>query len=608
MKRKNKEPIQPKKQSNLRILKSFLRGSIHLFLISIFASLIVTLANMVFPKIIGVTVDSVIGTEPITSPFIQRIVDFFGGVEFLKTRLWIPALCVLATGLVAALFRFINMHFNGKGAERLMRTMRNDLYGKIQRLPYRWFTQNQTGDIIQRCTSDTETVRQFISEQLTSLMRVFILIFFIMLFMFSVNTTLAIVALASIPVVVGGSMFFYGKASKYFTQCDENEGKLSAMAQENLTGVRVIRAFGQENKERERFERQNVYYTGLWIRLSKLLSAFWAYGDFITALQVMLIVVLGAVECVNGNLTTGGFITAISYNAMLIWPVRSLGRMLSGMSKAGVSVKRIAYIMNSEEEKDKPGAVDTDMRGDIEFSHVSFAYDETPVLQDVSFRIPSGSVFGILGGTGSGKSTITLLLTKLYNLKPDSGEITVGGVNVADIRMESLRKNTGIVLQEPFLFSRTLAENIGITREEYSMTDISAASDAACLSSAVAEFTKGYDTVVGERGVTLSGGQKQRAAIARILLQKTPVMIFDDSLSAVDAETDKAIRKSLKENFPGSTVILVSHRITTLMDADDVIVLENGRIAEEGNHEQLLAKKGIYAHVYALQTGKTEVI
>ena len=287
---------------------------------------------------------------------------------------------------------------------------------------------------------------------------------------------------------------------------------------------------------------------------------------------------------------------------MLIWPVRQLGRVISEMSKAGVSVDRIRYIMNSDVEHDKPQTVETDMHGDIVFDHVSFGYDpDIPVVKDISLTIKGGSTFGILGSTGSGKTTLMHLMNRLYELPEENGHITIGGVDINDMAAKYVRENIGMVLQEPFLFSRTIAENIGITDRQMPLEEVRKAARIACVDDAITEFKNGYDTIVGERGVTLSGGQKQRTAIARMLTQKTPIMVFDDSLSAVDAETDAKIRAQLHENLGSSTVILISHRVTTLMQADTIVVLDKGRIVEMGSPAELLQKGGVYARIYDMQ-------
>lgn len=588
--------------TGVSLILDFLRGSIRYFAISIFAALCVTGLDMLSPQLIRTTVDCILGDEELKLPvFLMELISGIGGVEYLRGHLWLIGGLILLLALFSVMFRYLFMLFNAKGAESLVETMRNRLFSHIQRLPFSWHMQNQTGDIIQRCTSDVDMVKNFVSEQLTSVFRIVILIVLSLVFMFSMNPKLTLVALASIPVIIAYSTYFHSRISSQFMKCDENEGILSTIAQENLTGVRVVRAFGREKYEKDRFERQNNIYTDMWIKLCGYLALFWGSGDLISGLQVMLIVILGSVFCVRGRMTAGEFIAFISYNAMLTWPVRSLGRMISEMSKAGVSIERIRYIMNSPAEQDKPDACTPDMHGDIEFHNVSFAYGETPVLSDISFRIPQGTTFGILGGTGSGKSTLMHLMNRLYDLPEENGRITIGGIDIADMKGSWVRSHIGMVLQESFLFSRTIAENIGITHRDMSLSDIRWAASVACVDESISDFTNGYDTVVGERGVTLSGGQKQRTAIARMLTQRTPIMVFDDSLSAVDSETDAKIRQALRKNLGDSTVILISHRITTLMQAECILVLDKGRIAEMGSHEELMKKDGIYRRIYDMQ-------
>ena len=312
-------------------------------------------------------------------------------------------------------------------------------------------------------------------------------------------------------------------------------------------------------------------------------------------------IIAGVVEAVNGGLTLGEFLVFVSYSSSLAWPIRSLGRVLAEMSKAGVSIDRVGYILNSEPENGRGNELCPPMTGDIEFKHVTFGYEGSEVLHDVSFTIPAGTTFAILGGTGSGKSTLVHLLDRLYDLGEGQGEISVGGVDIRDIDRGYLRRHIGLVLQEPFLFSRTIAENISAARPGAEEADIRRAAGIACVDEAITEFADGYGTMVGERGVTLSGGQKQRVAIARMLMQGAPIMAFDDSLSAVDAETDAKIRAELAHNLGSATVILISHRITTLMQAQRILVLSEGRVADIGTHEELISRPGIYRDIYDIQ-------
>ncbi len=591
------------------LLLYFLKGNKRYFARAVIFAALLALLDLVNPKIIEFTVDSVINDKvPELPRIVESIVNAVGGVGFLRGHLYLIGLAVLIVAGAGALMRYLFRISNATGAESLVKRMRDLLYDHIIHLPFSWHGENQTGDIIQRCTSDVDVIRSFISDQLTSLFRISVLIVLAMYFMVSIEWRLALVSAAFIPVIMGYSYFFHSKIGESFQKVDIMEGQLSAIAQENLTGVRVVRAFGREKYERERFENHNRKYVGAWVNLMQILSRFWATGDLFSGLQVMLIVVFGAWFAVNSTMTAGEFIAFVSYNAMLTWPVRMLGRVISELSKAGISIDRIRYIMNSPVEKDRDGAETPPMNRDIVFDHVSFSYGEKSpeVLDDVSFTVKAGSTVGILGGTGSGKSTLMYLLDRLYNLKPDEGRITVGGVDIADIRMEWIRKNVGMVLQEPYLFSRTLAENIAITQESVNMDKIRHAARMAMLDDTIGKFTKGYETFVGERGVTLSGGQKQRAAIAQMLIRQPAVMVFDDSLSAVDAETDAKIRHALEKETGDSTVILIAHRITTLMKADNIIVLDHGRVAESGTHEELLAMNGQYKRIYDLQKPEEE--
>ena len=596
--------------NKLSLIWRFLNGSKRYFVLSFLVGALMIFADMISPQIIRAAVDNAIGgNEPTFGPAVMKLVDALGGFAYLGQHLWIMALAILAVSLVKVVSQYGFLIFNTRAGETLVKTMRDTLYTHIERLPFSWHMKNHTGDIIQRCTSDIDTTRNFVAGQMTQLFRIIILLALSVTFMISMNAWLCLIALAPMPVIIWYSFQFHQKIGAGFKECDEAEGRLSAMAQENLTGVRVVRAFGRERYERDRFENHNANYTNLWVRLGKVMARFWSVADILSGLQVMLVVVFGVLFCLKGNMTSGEYIAFLSYNGMLVWPIRMLGRMIADMSKAGVAIDRIGYIINSEVEKDRETAGTPDVTGDICFEHVNFAYDGCPqMLHDIHFTMKSGTTLGILGGTGSGKSTMMLLLDRLYDLPEDSGRITIGGVDIRDIKLEHLRKNIGIVLQEPFLFSRTLRENLSITDADLTLTDIREAARAACLDETIEGFTKGYETFVGERGVTLSGGQKQRAAIARTLTQQTPIMIFDDSLSAVDAETDAKIRTALEKRFGSASIILISHRITTLSKCDQIIVLDRGRIAEMGTPDELRVSGGLYQRIYEIQSLSSEEV
>ena len=588
----------------------FVKENLWLFGLGLLCSMLNTAFNSLTPQIIRMTVDSIIGSEELPGWFtalgLQRLLQ--GDTARV---LLLAAAAVLAAAILSGVFSFLARINTARASENAIKSLRDALYGHIQKLPFSWHTAHQTGEIIQRCTSDVEVIRNFVSAQMVEVFRIVFLIVMTMAIMFSMNVKISLVVAVFIPIIALYSFFFSSKISKRFMDADIAEGKLSSTVQENLTGVRVVRAFGRENFEIERFDERNNHFADLWIRLGHMMTTYWSTGDFIMALQVLTVICVGTVSAVHGEITLGEFLAFVSYNATLTWPVRSLGKILAEMSKTGVSLERVSYILLAEPEHDPPRALQPPMDKDISFEHVTFGYEnQKPVLDDVTFTIPAGSTFAILGGTGSGKTTLMHLLNRLYDLEPGCGRITIGGVDISRIGRGYLRKNVAIVLQEPFLFSRTIRENIGITAQERDrdamLEYVRAAARSACVDEAIEGLAQGYETVVGERGVTLSGGQKQRVAIARMLTQNAPVMIFDDSLSAVDAETDAKIRQQLKEKMGSATTILISHRITTLMQADRILVLDNGRVADLGTHEELIARPGIYRDIYEIQMNNAD--
>lgn len=575
------------KNRKIQLTFRFFKGAKRYFAVAVIASFVTTVFNSLTPQIFRFTIDSVLDGDK---------------YPYLSEHLWVIAGVLVGVAMLSGVSMFFSRFFTARAGENFAENMRNALYTHVQRLPSAWHDKNQTGDIIQRCTSDVEVIRNFVVTQLLEVFRTVFLIGVSFAMMWSMNRKLSSIVLLFVPVIVAYSAIFYRLIARRFTDADEAEGELSTVVQENATGVRVVRAFGREQYEMERFRKKNDAFAKLWIRLGTLSGLYWGIGDLITGLQVITVIVVGALEAVNGYISVGEFIAFASYNTALVWPVRGLGRILSDMSKAGVSFERVDYIIKAEEEAYGQQEEEKLSHFDISFSNVTFSYEEgQKVLSDVSFHIPQGKIFGILGGTGSGKSTVTQLLARFYELKEGEGRISLGGQDIRQIPLEILRKNVAMVLQEPFLYSRTIRENIAASNPDATFEEIRSAAKIACVDDAIMSFPDGYDTLVGERGVTLSGGQRQRVAIARMLLQKAPVLIFDDSLSAVDAETDSLIRKALSTHMKDSTVILISHRITTLMAADEIMVLKQGRAEEMGTHSELIAQNGIYRKIYEIQ-------
>lgn len=580
-----------KKNNRINLIMRFAKGSMRYFLVVLFASFASTILNALIPKIFSFTIDSVLRQD---------------GIGFLKSHLWILSLIVIGIALFNGVAVYLYRTYTAKAGESFAKNMRDMLFYHIQRLPMSWQNENQTGDMIQRCTADVEVIRSFVVNQVLEVFRTVFLVVISFAMMMSMNVKLSLMALLFVPIIILYSAIFYHLIAKNFTKADEAEGELSTVVQENATGVRVVRAFGREQFEIDRFDEKNQEYASLWIRLGTLSGLYWGIGDLITGLQVIFIIVMGTVEAVHGQITPGEFVAFASYHTTLVWPIRGLGRILSEMSKAGVSFDRVNYILDAKEEEMEAGEEYPEKK-DIVFSHVTFGYEDGQnVLQDVSFHMEEGKTYGILGGTGSGKSTLVHLLDHLYEI--EEGTISIGGTDLKQIPKQWLRRQIGLVLQEPYLFSRTIGENIAAACPGAGMEEIRNAARIACMDEDIMGFPDQYETMVGERGVTLSGGQRQRIAIARMLLSKAPIVVFDDSLSAVDADTDYQIRQALKKNLSEATVILISHRITTLMDADEILVLHHGQVKERGTHHDLIHQEGIYKQIYEIQMNQDDRI
>ncbi len=592
----------------------FAHGAKRYFACAILFACLSALADMIRPKIIEYTVDGILGNSADSLPaFFLDALAPYGGLSFLRSHLWIPAVAVIAVTLLAVSLRYVYEMCVVRGGETFVCTMRNHLFSHIEHLSVDWHSAHKTGDIIQRCTTDVEMVKTFLSDQFARFFSMLMTIVLALVFMFRIQWQLTLLALASVPLIIGVSLWFHKGITKGFLECDENEGVLSTIAQENLSGVRVVRAFGKERFERQKFAEQNEVVTDRWVALGRFMTIFFFFIDLLSGIVLLLLLALGSVMCVRGNLTVGALIALISYMTMLLRPVRMMGRVLSEMSKTGVSVQRLFEIMHAplEEDVTKKAADGSakeapPLNRDIVFDHVTFAYPNQPALfRDVSFQIKAGTTLGILGTTGSGKSTLIQLLSRFYTLPSENGTISIGGVDIREISASWLRQNIGYVMQEPYLFSRSIEDNILITKTDDpdAKKRLSHVTNLAALTETIAHFPKGYQTFVGERGVTLSGGQKQRTAIARALITDAPILIFDDSLSAVDAETDALIRRNLKASMEQATVILISHRISTLMEADQILVLKDGAIADRGTHEELLEHPGLYRDIYDIQSG-----
>ena len=577
------------------------------FLWALIATIMMVIIGFLTPLLLSEIVDSILGSEPFTMPdFLMNPINALGGRDFLRQNLWIPALALILMNIVNGVFTFIKGRSSAIASENIARKLRNDLYRHLQHLPFAYHVKAQAGELIQRCTSDVDTIRRFLAVQVMEVVNTVLMVVIAMSILLPRSVPITLYSLILVPPLFCFATWFFKMVHKSFEVADEADGVLNAVLQENLSGVRVVRAFGQQEREVEKFDRVNNDLRKKNLRLNELLAIYWGGGDAISMTQTLLTLVVCIIYACNGWITVGTLIVFTSTLGMLLFPIRQLGRTLSDAGKAMVSMKRVQAILHEEAEPDEPNALKPDLHGDIVFDHVSFAYpdDNVPVLRDVSFTIPVGKTAAVLGGTGSGKSTMMYLLQRLY--APTSGKITIGGVDIQQIDRKYLRAHVGLILQEPFLYSKSIRENVGITAPEQEAERIEHAADIASASGFIAKADKGWETVVGERGVTLSGGQKQRIAIARTLLKDNNILIFDDSLSAVDTETDAQIRAALRHEQKDVTTLIISHRVTTLSQADLILVLENGQITQQGTHAELCSQPGLYQRINSIQNALEE--
>ena len=591
-----------------RLMGQLISKNKWLFLGAAVCTLMAVVMDYVTPLLLAETLDYYLSDKPSTMPaFVNQWVDALGGPEFMARNLWIVGLILVLLNIVGGAFNYGKARFQSMAGENVALTLRERLYHHIQRLPFSYHVKAETGDLIQRCTSDVDTVRRTLANQLMAIFWSVLMVAVALTVLFAKDWRLALLSMIMVPALFIFAYMFFNWVHKSFTKADEAEGKMSAVLQENLTGVRVVRAFGQQQYEVEKFDRVSDDYRDKSFKSNKLLSVYWSVSDALSMAQSCITLLVCVFFAARGEITVGTMVVFTSYVGKLLWPIRQLGRTLSDISKSFVALSRIDEVLQEQEEPEEKDAVKPSLRGDIVFDHVSFGYDnQRDVLQDMTFTIPQGKTVAILGATGSGKSSIVHLLQRLF--APKAGRITIGGVDIGKIDRSYLRSRVGLVLQEPFLYSKSIRDNVGIAVKEPSQEEIDqAARDAAALDF-ILQSENGWETVVGERGVTLSGGQKQRVAIARTLMKQNDILIFDDSLSAVDTETDAAIRKALKEHSKDTTTIIISHRIVTLSQADLILVVEDGRITQQGTHEELIHQEGLYGRIFNIQTALEEEV
>lgn len=572
----------------------------HYLLLMIFMSLVVVFTSLVNPLIISFVFDSVLENNPPTNPFIIAMTDVLGGVSAFKQNLYLAGLLVVAFALISAIAQYYRGKANGITSETVSQNLRNELYNHIQYLPYSYHQQSQTGDLIQRVTSDVDTIRRFLANQISEFVFGIFTIIMAGIILFSIHIPLALISLISIPILILYAYFFFKAIQEAFLASDESEAVLTTILQENVDGTRVVKAFNRERYELEKFKKANLDHRDKSVHLIKILGQYWGISDLIVLLQSFATILAGIYFSKQNQISVGDFIVFVSYISFILYPIRNLGRILSDFGKVSVSFDRLLEILDYPIEDIETG-VTPEIKGHIVFDEVSFHYDdaENDVLMDLSFEIEAGQTVAIMGPTGSGKSSLVHLLTKLYNYH---GHIYLDGVELKTIQSRYLRRHIGLVLQEPFLFSKSIYDNIKLANPTAEMDEVVKAAKVASVDRVINEFDQGYDTMVGEKGVTLSGGQKQRIAIARVIINQCPILIFDDSLSAVDAQTDLNIRQQLAQLSKETTTIIITHRVNSAMSADKILVLEEGRIKQAGTHQELIKQKGLYQQIYEIQS------
>ncbi len=557
-------------------------------------------------KYLGATLSLALAatSKTVTYLLLRHYVDDVLGQGESAGTLLLIALGFVGLALFEGTFTFLSGRLAAQTAEGVVLRLRNYLFDHIQRLSFTYHDHSQTGELVQRSTSDVDALRRFFADQAIGVGRIVLLFAINLTVLLNLNWKLALFSVIVVPLIVLISVFFFKRVSKAYESYQEQEATLSSTLQENLSGVRVVKAFARQAYERDRFETDNWEKFQRGRQLLMMHSLYWPVTDILCGLQMLAGFFVGALMAINGTITVGTYMAYTGMVIWIIWPMRNLGRLIVQMSTGMVSYGRVTEIIEEEREPLTAGTYSPngDLRGELVFQDVCFEYDSSsPVLKEISFRCEPGQALALLGSTGSGKTSLVNLLPRFYEYT--GGSLTLDGVELSAYPREYLRQQIGIVEQEPFLFSRTIRENItyGVGRD-VSQAEIEAAARAAAIHDVIATFPDGYDTLVGEKGVTLSGGQKQRVVIARTLLSDPRILILDDATSSVDAGTEGAIRAALEGLMQGRTTFIIAHRIQSVMIADLILVLDKGQIVQKGTHQELLAQPGIYREIYDLQT------
>jgi ATP-binding cassette subfamily B protein len=591
------------KSSPLRLLWELMREFRGKYAWAIAALFVFTAINYVTPLVASATIDFALSQEPDEGRLTSGVIAMMGGAEFVRERLWFPALLMVLLTAVAGVFAYFKGRFAAEASDGIARRLKDQLYDHLQRLPAKYHDRAETGDLIQRCTSDVETLRLALSSQVVEVSNSVLLLLTALPLMIMLDGRMAGISFVLIGPLILFGYIYVGRVKHLFKEVAEAEGQVTRVVQENLTGLRVVRAFARQDFEICKFAEPNQLYRDRSLRLLRLMAWYWSISDLVVLIQQALVLFSGAYFIAMGSLTVGTLFAFLMFLNMLLWPVRQMGRTLTELGKSVVALTRMGEILSEPEER-APQALATPAKpveGRIEVANLVFGYnDEETELNGISFRVEPGQTLAIVGPSGSGKSTIMSLLLRLYDYQ--SGSIRFDGHELTDLDRQWVRAQFSVVMQEPFLYSKTIGENISLSRGGAVDDDVTEAAGLADIHDTISSFGAGYSTMVGERGVTLSGGQRQRVALARALLQDTPVLLLDDALSAVDAKTEATILEALRSRHGRRTTLVIAHRLSTLAHADKIIVLEGGRISQEGTHAELVEAEGLYRRLWTIQT------
>ncbi len=537
----------------------------------------------------------------------RAIDDLRNGVTLHK--LWITAVLLLAVALTKGIFQFLTRWIVIGASREIEFDLRNDLFRHLEGLSYSFYQRTRTGDIMARATNDLNAVRMLLGPAIMYSANTLVFTAGAMAFMLTISPKLTMYAFLPLPIVSIVIQYFGKRIHERFERIQAMFSDISARAQENFSGVRVVRAYAQEEAEIAGFETSNREYIARSLKLVRLMGMLWPTLETMLGLAIVLVLWLGGREVLQGKITVGEFVAFNTYMVQLTWPVIALGWVINIFQRGTASLGRIHDLMVEKAEiVDAPGVkvtADQELRGDIEFRDLDFSYNGIPVLHDVDLRIPAGTSLAIVGPTGSGKTTLVSLIPRIYDAEP--GSVLIDGRPIREYPLSVLRRNIGFVPQETFLFSETIRENIAFGAQHASDDEVRWAAEAANIAIDIEGFPDKYKTLVGERGITLSGGQKQRTAIARALIRNPRILVLDDALSSVDTQTEDKILNHLQEVLHGRTTIFISHRVSTVRNADRIAVLHGGRIVELGTHDELLALNGYYTDLYNKQLLEEEL-